>query len=112
MESLSALDEDSAHESEKAAAIKKRREADTASLHAATAKSVALESVMSVTTRLEGKIEKEKSKGTWSEDHVSIYKTLLGQQYENLKSHMQNVLSSCDLLGYKGTWCNWIICSR
>jgi hypothetical protein len=88
MESLSALDEDSARECEKAAAVKKRHEADAASFHAATANSVALESVMSVITRLEGKIEEEESNGTWSEDKVSIYKTLLGQQYENLNSHM------------------------
>jgi hypothetical protein len=88
LESLSALDEDSARECEKVAAVKKRHEADATGFHAATAKSVALESVMSVITRLEGKIAEEESKGTWSEDNVSIYKTLLGQQYENLKSHM------------------------
>jgi hypothetical protein len=64
MESLSALDEDSALECEKAAAVKKRHEADAAGFHAATAKPVALESVMSVITRLEGNIKEEESKGT------------------------------------------------
>jgi hypothetical protein len=46
MESLSALDEDSAREFEKAAAVKKGHKADASGFHAATAKSVALESVM------------------------------------------------------------------
>jgi hypothetical protein len=43
MESLKPLDEESARECEKAAAVKFQHEADAAGFHAATAKSAALE---------------------------------------------------------------------
>jgi hypothetical protein len=88
MESLKALDEELARECEKVTAVKVRHEADAAGFHAATAKSAALESVLSVIASLEGKIKEEESKETGSEDRVLIYKTLLDRQYENLKIHM------------------------
>jgi hypothetical protein len=65
-----------------------QHEAVAAGFHAATAKSAALESVLSVVARLEGKIEEEEGKDTRSEDRVSMYKTLLEHQYENWKSHI------------------------
>jgi hypothetical protein len=62
MESLNALDGALARECEKVTAVKVRHEADAAGFHAATAKSAALESVLSVITSLEGKI---KEQGDW-----------------------------------------------
>jgi hypothetical protein len=88
MKSLKPLDEASARECKKAAAVKVQHEADAAGFHVATAKSAALESVQSVVARLQGKIEEEEGKDTRSEEKVSMYTTLLDQQYEKLKSHM------------------------
>jgi hypothetical protein len=88
MESLKPLDEASARECEKAAAVKVQHEADASGFHAATAKSAALESVLSIVARLEGKIEEEEGKDIRSKDRVSMCKMLLEHQYENLKSHM------------------------
>jgi hypothetical protein len=88
MESLNALDEALAREFEKAAAVKVQHEADAAGFHATTARPAALDSVLSVIARLDGKIEEEESKETSCEDRIYMYKTLLEQQYNNLKSHM------------------------
>jgi hypothetical protein len=87
LEPLNVLDKAQARGCGKVAAVKKRHEADAAGFQSVTAKSAALESVLSVIARLATKVEEE-GKEARSEDRVSMYKTVLEHQYDNFQSQL------------------------